>query len=93
MDLYRLQGCAPRARKTNGRRLYTVFVRIGNEEPRSKLLGIFGGEEIYYTGVVHTPSRKSVYNIFGGEKFSGASSGVWTTPSNQHGFQPFTAWT
>jgi hypothetical protein len=51
--------------------------------PRSKLLGIFGGEEIYCTGAVHTPSRKSVYNIFGGDKFSGASSGVWTTPSNQ----------
>jgi hypothetical protein len=51
--------------------------------PRSNLLGIFGGEEIYYTGVVYTPSRKSVYNFFGGDKFSGASSGVWTTPSNK----------
>jgi hypothetical protein len=31
---------------------------LANEEPRSKLLGIFVGEEIYYTGLVHTPIRK-----------------------------------
>jgi hypothetical protein len=54
-----------------------------NEEPRSKLLGIFVGEEIYCTGRVHTPIRKSAYNIFNGGKFSGASSGVCTRPSNQ----------
>jgi hypothetical protein len=49
-----------------------IFMKI----PRSLLLGIFSGEEIYYTGVVHTPSRKSVYNIFGGDKFSGKLRGM-----------------
>jgi hypothetical protein len=39
------------------------------------LAGIFVGEEIYCTGGVHTPIRKSGYNIFMGDKFSGASSG------------------
>jgi hypothetical protein len=43
--------------------------------PRSKLLGIFVGEEIYCTGRVHTPIRKSAYNIFSGGNFSGASNG------------------
>ncbi|MDR2184746.1 MAG: transposase, partial [Treponema sp.] len=39
--------------------------------PRSKLLGIFVGEEIYYTGQFHTPPiRKLEYNFFSGGKFS-----------------------
>jgi hypothetical protein len=59
-----------------------------NEEPASKLeasllAGIFVGEEIYCTGRVHTPIQKSVYNIFGSSKFSGASSGAWTPATNQ----------
>jgi hypothetical protein len=65
-----------------------MFCEYPNEEPRSKLetsvlTGIFVGEEIYCTGGVHTPIRKSGYNIFRGDKFSGANSGVWTPPSNQ----------
>jgi phage/plasmid-associated DNA primase len=32
---------------------------FSNEEPRSKLLGIFFGEEIYSTGEFHTPIQKS----------------------------------
>ncbi|MDR0601048.1 MAG: hypothetical protein LBG42_01575, partial [Treponema sp.] len=40
--------------------------------------------EIYCTGRGHTPIQKAAYNIFGGGKFSGASSGVWTPASNQH---------
>jgi hypothetical protein len=32
---------------------------VNNEEPRSKLLGIFVGEEIYYTGMVHTQMQRS----------------------------------
>jgi hypothetical protein len=51
------------------------------------LAGIVVGEEIYCTGGVHTPIRKSGYNIFMGDKFSGASSGVWTPPSNQTGHE------
>jgi hypothetical protein len=42
--------------------------RFRNEEPRSKLqarllAGIFGGEEIDYTGRVHTPIQKSGDNF------------------------------
>ncbi|MDR2176675.1 MAG: hypothetical protein LBP20_01370, partial [Treponema sp.] len=43
--------------------------------------------EIYYTGRVHTPIRKSGYDIFCGSKFSGASSGVCTRSSNQAVYQ------
>jgi hypothetical protein len=59
-----------------------------NEDTRSKLLGIFVGEEIYYTGRIHTPIQKLAYIIFSGGKFSGTSSGVWTRPSNQASLAP-----
>jgi hypothetical protein len=42
--------------------------------PRSLLLGIFVGEEIYSIGRVHAPIRKSRDNIFRGDKCSGASA-------------------
>jgi hypothetical protein len=71
----RTMGCVSVAGDDNWKKIDSL-----NEEPRSKILGIFDGEEIYCTGVFHTPSRKSAYNIFGDDKFSGASSGVWTTP-------------
>jgi hypothetical protein len=59
------RGCFfPRTAEGIGKRrgrVLSIVLMIGfiqNEEPRSKLLGIFVGEEIYYTGLVHTPIRK-----------------------------------
>jgi hypothetical protein len=40
-----------------------------NEEPRSKLLGIFVGEEIYYTGVIHTQIQRSSKTVLGAAIF------------------------
>jgi hypothetical protein len=37
--------------------------------PKSKLLGIFVGEEIYYTGRLHTPIRKLGDNFLVAVKF------------------------
>jgi hypothetical protein len=47
-----------RLEKRFRRTMETLSKDPRNEEPRNKLLGIFVGVEIYYTGVVHTPIRK-----------------------------------
>jgi hypothetical protein len=74
-----------------------VAAQFNEEQPEASaetmfpmLAGILAGEEIYYTGLVRTPIRKSRYNFFSGGKFSGTSvnrrfDGVWTMPSNQTG--------
>jgi hypothetical protein len=46
--------------------------------PRSKLLGIFVGEEIYCTGDGPYPDTKIVLQHSKVLQISGASSGVWT---------------
>jgi hypothetical protein len=83
LDSAEIERSALAAQRLGNRRIPSIEAL--NEEPRSKLLGIFVGEEIYTTGEVHTPIRKSAYNIFRSDKFFGVSSGVWTPPSNQKG--------
>jgi hypothetical protein len=51
--------------------------------PRSELLDIFVGKEIYYTGVLHTQMQRSSKTVLVAAIFPEQSPGVWTTPFNQ----------